>query len=1346
MKILNQSYQKLLISLCIFCLILASFPPAPAVAAGPEEPDLSNYIVDQFNAETLASHWSIIKPNPANWSLTSNEGFMTIHTTKTDIYQTDNSQDNVFLSNLVNANDNFEIVLKVEAEVVENHQQAGLIVWQDADNFVKLSHVYDNGSVLESAYELNAKYMKPINPTVPVDSHTQILKIRKVGNQYTTYYWNGDYWAQAAAGAITANLSNVKVGFYANNVVSNQRIHAKFDYFAVRKLTEGVDLEPAELDLKIGETAQLINVAEGNASLNWESSDTNIATVSANGLVTAIGSGRAIITAATVSGDFSDKVFVTVTDPNATGVLYEEDFEGELEGWTTYGGNWTLANGQYNVDSGAGNKAVLDNIDFTDFVFEADVKITSGDQAGLIFRVSEPGVGADKLEGYYVGINAKTKQALLGYFTNNTWKEIASRNLPINYDQAYPIKVIVNKGHIQAYIGDNPLNEQPYPKFDLLYDKHLTSGKIGFRTHFAVASFDNIRVSAYEETVTGATYTNSIMPNIADPHVLYHEGIYYLYGTHTPDWPTMVNGIKVYTSTDLVNWEEQPGWALHRDDSWGEKQFWAPEVIERNGTFYMYYAVEEHLAVATSDSPLGPFKQEVKQPMSNIREIDAHIFTDDDGKTYIYLVRFTDGNALWVAEMNDDMLTYDESTMKPVFAATQPWENSTKAPRAKVNEGPFIVKHNGTYYMTYSGNHFESPDYGVGYATADSPLGPWEKYEYNPIMKSNLVMPGAGHHSMIYTADKSELFMVYHMHNDIGVTEPRKLGIDRVQFVPNPNGGPDIMEVWGPTLTPQPMPKNGNEQEPGEEPEPEQHAASIAGAVQAEVDSDVALVYSLNNFTDSRFATIYAQDVTVQYDPAHLTFKDVASLRDNKLIVSAEEQAPGEIRLLVASKGEALDINGQWLQLNFTAKASTTSNTTVTLSDIVVANKTGLELEIEDAAHALKITAKNIPDPGPGPSPDPGPGSDPGPVTPPTEGSGGEVVIKDGKVTVKLDEKNSTKSIPVEQLKDAALELKTAGSSLNISAESLAELLKQAGTNNLQGTTVEVSVTGAASSTLQAPVAGSPTEAKQASLAYQFALQLKAADGSIIVLKDAPAAMELTLDYTSGFDRELLGIYRYNEATNVWQYVGGVMNQTALQITTTVDQFGTYAVFEFKKAFDDVAANHWAARALQVLAAKHVVNGTSETNFTPNGKTTRAEFTAMLVRILGLSKATATAPFSDVASGKWYADDIAAAYEAGLIQGVSAQQFAPDANITREQMAALLVRAYEKLHGGINVNGTEYTAFADSTKVSGWAQVEISKAIATGLMQGKDKDMFDPGNNALRAETAQAMYNLLQAQ
>ncbi|MFP7296838.1 family 43 glycosylhydrolase [Neobacillus niacini] len=779
---------------------------AVTVRGEPGEPDLSAFTVDHFDQTTLDRDWSIFQESKENWSLTKNPGSMTIHTTPTDIYQNNNSQNNVFLKKIEKGKD-FEMITKVNAPISKNHQQAGLFVWQDADNLVKLAHVWVDGPTIETAYELKQVYQKPGNFAKHPGGNTMTLKIKKIGNLYTTYYWDGYEWIQAAD-SLTADLKDIKVGFFANNIVaSNDRIHAVFEYFAVREISGGVELDADNISLKVSETSQLQNSGPSE-NVKWSSKNPLIATVSDNGLVEAKGVGRTIIKAEDESGTYSDEVVVTVEGEESQPEFQDDFNDHESDGWTTYGGNWKVNAGKYTVNSGPGYKTVLENSQFTDYILEADVQITSGTEAGLIFRASDLAVGADSLEGYFLGINAQDQYAVLGQFSEGKWTEIASRNIPIKYNENYQLKVVVSEGHIQAYINDNPLNSNPYPKFDLVSNTHLSTGKIGFRTWHADASFDNVKVTPYKEEITGPTYSNSVMPGIADPYVLYHEGTYYLYGTHTEDWPMMQNGIKVYTSTDLVNWKEHDEWALHRDNSWGENRFWAPEVIEKDGKFYMYYAVEERLAVATSDSPLGPFVQEEMEPIHpNTPEIDAHIFTDDDGKQYMYFVRFEGGNVIYVAELNDDMKSIKEDTVTFVMRASQDWEKSTKQPSYPVNEGAFVIKHKDTYYLTYSANHFESPDYGVGYATAPTPMGPWTKYEQNPIMKSNIVVPGAGHHSLIHSPDGTELFMVYHTHNSTKATEPRKLGIDRVQFVPQENG-PDIMEVWGPTVTPQPMPSN----------------------------------------------------------------------------------------------------------------------------------------------------------------------------------------------------------------------------------------------------------------------------------------------------------------------------------------------------------------------------------------------------------------------------------------------------------------------------------------------------------------------------------------------------------
>jgi len=282
--------------------------------------------------------------------------------------------------------------------------------------------------------------------------------------------------------------------------------------------------------------------------------------------------------------------------------------------------------------------------------------------------------------------------------------------------------------------------------------------------------------------------TDNVTPvALGDPFILYHQGLYYAYGTQSPD------GIVVFTSEDMIHWSvpilEHGQLALYKNDVWGERWFWAPEVYSVNGKFYMYFSADEHICVATSNSPLGPFIQDNKAPIREEKSIDNSLFIDDDGKAYMYFVRFNDGNNIWVAEMTDDLQGIKSETLAHCFSVSQRWEEV----QARVNEGPFVIKHKGLYYMTYSANHFESQKYGVGYATAESPMGPWSKYEHNPILQSPGELVGAGHSALFYN-EEGELFKVFHAHRDIQNIHPRKMYISKVSFKAN-NAGADIMEI-----------------------------------------------------------------------------------------------------------------------------------------------------------------------------------------------------------------------------------------------------------------------------------------------------------------------------------------------------------------------------------------------------------------------------------------------------------------------------------------------------------------------------------------------------------------------
>jgi beta-xylosidase len=283
-----------------------------------------------------------------------------------------------------------------------------------------------------------------------------------------------------------------------------------------------------------------------------------------------------------------------------------------------------------------------------------------------------------------------------------------------------------------------------------------------------------------------AVGTNPVL--LADPTIFYNKGMYYLYGTTTGN---ILNGegFQVYTSSDLKKWDgpsgAQNGLALKKGDSFGDKGFWAPQILEYNNKFYMIYTANENIAIAVSDSPLGPFKNESKKAIiESGNQIDPFIFIDEDGKKYLYHVRLTNGNRIFVAEINDDLQSIKPETLTECISGTLPWEN-TENVNWPVTEGPTVLKHNGLYYLIYSANDFRNPDYAVGYATSKSPLGPWEKSADSPIISRKTTnQNGIGHGDVFWDKD-NKMHYVLHTHYSNSAVSPRKAGIIDLSFEGN---------------------------------------------------------------------------------------------------------------------------------------------------------------------------------------------------------------------------------------------------------------------------------------------------------------------------------------------------------------------------------------------------------------------------------------------------------------------------------------------------------------------------------------------------------------------------------
>lgn len=276
---------------------------------------------------------------------------------------------------------------------------------------------------------------------------------------------------------------------------------------------------------------------------------------------------------------------------------------------------------------------------------------------------------------------------------------------------------------------------------------------------------------------------------LADPTIFLNDGTYYLYGTGAP------NGFRAYTSQDLEHWqklENASGLALQKGDAYGDKGFWAPQIFEYNGKFYMAYTANEQIAIASSDSPAGPFTQKNKIAIpSEERMIDPFVYFAEDGKIYLYHVRVANGgNRIFVAELNDDLSEIKDETLTQCIEATDKWEN-TENSGWTVTEGPTIVKRNGLYYMLYSANDFRNKDYAVGYATSKSLTGPWEKVAFNPVLVRDMLGEDGTGHGDLFTGEDGQLYYVLHTHNSSEKVSPRKTALIKVHFETQKNNSPD---------------------------------------------------------------------------------------------------------------------------------------------------------------------------------------------------------------------------------------------------------------------------------------------------------------------------------------------------------------------------------------------------------------------------------------------------------------------------------------------------------------------------------------------------------------------------
>lgn len=275
---------------------------------------------------------------------------------------------------------------------------------------------------------------------------------------------------------------------------------------------------------------------------------------------------------------------------------------------------------------------------------------------------------------------------------------------------------------------------------------------------------------------------NPILPGyFADPSLLQHDGKFFLYATIDP-WGGRTLGC--WESSDFKNW-------TFRELNWPTKDactsptsnnsmVWAPSVIRApDGRFMMFVSVGSEVWVGTAASPLGPWRDaNGGRPLipatwnKTYHMIDAEAFVDDDGSVYLYWGsgwKWTNGRC-FVAKLKPDLASFDG-------------EPRDVTP-ANYFEGPFLFKHAGRYYLTYSNGKTVTDTYQVHYATGPGPLGPFTEAPNSPILTTDaardIVSPG--HHAMFHRG--AQAFILYHRHRLPFVTNTafRQTCVDELRF------------------------------------------------------------------------------------------------------------------------------------------------------------------------------------------------------------------------------------------------------------------------------------------------------------------------------------------------------------------------------------------------------------------------------------------------------------------------------------------------------------------------------------------------------------------------------------
>ncbi len=426
------------------------------------------------------------------------------------------------------------------------------------------------------------------------------------------------------------------------------------------------------------------------------------------------------------------------------------------------------------------------------------------------------GMSDDNMNGYALDIDSYFQNVTLNKIENGEFKILQIRKTIVR-DGYVDFYVDVHDGIVTVSYDNFFVGEEALPVIELYLDG--TDGKFGF--WLEGGQLKDIAKGDAKITLPEETYINAINEG-ADPYILFHNGTYYLYVYMGYAGNNGRDIFSVYTSSNLVDWKYSNvifQWDAAMYSNVDGKTAWSPNMFynEADGLFYLTFAAQGFAAdsttrkiyYASSDSPYGPFTHDgpLVPVNADIDECDGNIFVGYDGKTYMSYSRYDAGATVWIGEVivKDGVITaVPENSARAVMPDAE-WENDGVLFTC---EGGFVWKHGGYYYLIYATSSYER-HYGQALAIAKNPTGPYEKVEYNPILNWNYIIDGPGDANMVQSPDGTEAYMLYHRHIVPGdISQGRETCIDLVKFVKNPDGGPDVLTVAGPSSTPKALPSN----------------------------------------------------------------------------------------------------------------------------------------------------------------------------------------------------------------------------------------------------------------------------------------------------------------------------------------------------------------------------------------------------------------------------------------------------------------------------------------------------------------------------------------------------------